>query len=166
MKRFFILCLCILLFGTALPAAAASGDYFIDRETLNVVYLGGSITEGAGASSNTLCWASLITEKLKERFPQKEIAAHNAGIGGTGSNFGLYRLQRDVCSYEPDLVFVEFAVNDRSEAKEYTQKHMEGIVRQLLALPKTPAIVFVYTSLDTHKTDESGALVEITPRPV
>ena len=36
----------------------------------------------------------------------------NAGIGATDSDYGCLRVQRDVLSQNPDLVIVEFAVND------------------------------------------------------
>ena len=33
-------------------------------------------------------------------------------MGGTGSDLGVFRLQHDVLRQRPDLVFIEFAVND------------------------------------------------------
>jgi lysophospholipase L1-like esterase len=77
---------------------------------------------------------------------------YNAGVGGTGSENGLYRLQRDVVSKDPDLVFIEFAVNDLLSAQANVTRDMEGIVRQLLNLPKKPVIIFVYTTRYDHLT--------------
>ena len=83
-----------------------------DEKDLCVVYLGGSITEGAGASAQDRRWASRIQAWLEENWPDTRWRSHNAGIGGTNSEFGVFRLQHDVLSQKPDLVFVEFAVND------------------------------------------------------
>lgn len=49
-------------------------------------------------------------------------------------------------SRDPDLVFVEFAVNDQETTGEQAQYYMEGIVRNLLSLDEPPIIVFVYTT--------------------
>lgn len=39
----------------------------------------------------------------------------NAGLSGTPSKLGILRLDRDVLAYEPDICFIEFAVNDGTE---------------------------------------------------
>ena len=75
----------------------------------------------------------------------------DAGIGGTPSDLGLFRLNRDICSQNPDIVFVEFAVNDGGPAQANplaVKQRMEGIVRQLQALPKQPVVIFIYTAAD------------------
>lgn len=36
----------------------------------------------------------------------------DAAIGGTGSQLGAFRLKRDVSRFHPDLVFLDFTVND------------------------------------------------------
>ncbi|MDF2924133.1 MAG: Ig domain protein group 2 domain protein [Paenibacillaceae bacterium] len=121
-----------------------------DKSELNIVYLGGSITYGSKATDpNLYSWRSMVSTFFKEAYPGKVINNINAGIGGTGSDYGLLRLHDDVIAKEPDLVFVEFAVNDRT-ASDYNRirKQMEGIVRNLLAQPEPPLIVFVYTATD------------------
>ena len=54
---------------------------------------------------------------------------YNAGIGGTGSDFGITRLYDDVVSRDPDIVFVEFSVNDRAIYNESGQRTLQ--VRQI-----------------------------------
>ncbi|WP_415910501.1 SGNH/GDSL hydrolase family protein [Oleiharenicola sp. Vm1] len=80
--------------------AAATGE-------LRVVFLGGSITAAEG-------WRTLTTERLRQLFPDAKIVATDAGLPGTGSDLGACRVERDVLRHRPDLVFVEFAVNDAS----------------------------------------------------
>jgi lysophospholipase L1-like esterase len=55
----------------------------------------------------------------------------NAGIGDTDSQYGALRVQRDVLSYNPDLVVVEFAVNDNAGAlgQLLNGDTYEGLVR-------------------------------------
>lgn len=105
---------------------------------VRVAYLGGSITMANG-------WRPKTTKWLQETWPQAKIHEIHAAISGTGSLLGNYRLQRDVLQYKPDLLFVEFAVNDGGTPFPMIWKQMEGIVRKTwLDNPKTD-IVFVYT---------------------
>jgi lysophospholipase L1-like esterase len=107
-------------------------------ETVKIAYLGGSITAANG-------WRPKTTEWFKKTFPNAKIKEIHAAIGGTGSDLGVFRLAHDVLQYQPDLLFVEFAVNDGGALPENIWRSMEGIVRQTWkSNPKTD-IVFVYT---------------------
>ena len=118
-----------------------------EKENINVVYLGGSITEGAASTdAQNKSWAGMTSKLFTEAFPASNVQNFNAGVGGTGSDYGLLRLYDDVAVKEPDVVFVEFAVNDRYASPGKVKQQMEGIVRNLLSLPKTPYIIFVYTA--------------------
>ena len=85
------------------------------NEEVTVAYIGGSITEGYSAGDD-LCYAKLTTNWLQEKFPNAKINYVNAGIGATGSYLGVYRVEKDVLAYNPDLVFVEFYVNDNGDS--------------------------------------------------
>ncbi len=105
---------------------------------IKIAYFGGSITAQTGYRVKTLAW-------FKEAYPQAKFSEINAAIGGTGSDLGVFRLKQDVLDQKPDLMFVEFAVNDGGAAPELIQRCMEGIVRQTWwALPNCD-ICFVYT---------------------
>ncbi|WP_207532130.1 GDSL-type esterase/lipase family protein [Desertivirga arenae] len=110
-----------------------------DGKPVTVAYLGGSITEAANG------WRDQSAEKIRQRFPNAKINAINAGIGGTGSDLGVFRLRAQVLSQKPDLVFVEFAVNDISKPSTLIHKAMEGIVRQIWKDNRETDICFVYT---------------------
>ena len=82
---------------------------------------------------------------FQQAYPQASFTEINAAIGGTGSDLGVFRVQQDVLSKGPDLLFVEFAVNDGGADPQRIIRAMEGIVRQTWkADPKTD-ICFVYT---------------------
>lgn len=104
-----------------------------------VAYLGGSITAAANG------WRSLTTTLLGQRFPGLTIQEISAGLPGTGSNLGACRLSRDVLRHRPDLLFVEFAVNDTIAPPERIERTMEGIVRQTWHANPHTDICFVYT---------------------
>ncbi len=124
-----------------------------EKKQINVVYLGGSITEGAGVKKPELRWASKIHSWFQEQYPEIEWKEYNAGIGGTNSEFGVFRLKSDVLVYEPDVVFVEFAVNDKGAAEDQSLNAMEGIVRGILKSNLQCQIIFVLTATDDMLTE-------------
>lgn len=91
-----------------------------------VAFIGGSITEMNG-------YRPMVCEDLQRRFPDTKFQFINAGISSTCSTTGAFRLDRDVLSHQPDLLFVEFAVNDDQDAAHAARecrRGMEGILRQ------------------------------------
>jgi lysophospholipase L1-like esterase len=145
------LCTCVMAQEAAAPEGQAPSPprhnlvRFFDKcragGPVSVAYIGGSITEANG-------WRPFTTKWLREQFPKTEIREINAAIGGTDSLLGAFRMTEHVMQYEPDLLFVEFAVNDSGNPDDAQVKAtMEGIVRQAWSAPKKPDIVFTYTTV-------------------
>jgi lysophospholipase L1-like esterase len=113
---------------------------------VTIAYLGGSITQGQGASNRAVTsWRPLTTTWFKQNYPQATVTEVDASWGATGSDLGAFRCTRDVCSRRPDLVFVEFAVNDWQKTSANVQPYMDGIVRNIWRTLPNCVIVFVYT---------------------
>lgn len=108
-------------------------------EDVNVAYFGGSITETHDG------WRPQTTAMLQKVWPNAKIHEIHAAIGATGSEIGVYRMDRDVLKYKPDLLFVEFAVNDGGCTPENIWKQFEGIVRKTWRANPQTDIVFCYT---------------------
>ena len=115
--------------------------YAVQHERqVRVAYLGGSITAADDG------WRELTCNWLRVHYPETIFSHVNAGIGGTGSDLGAFRVEEDVIKTKPDLVFVEFAVNDGDRPVADIIRSVEGIVRKIWsALPETD-ICFVYTT--------------------
>ncbi len=105
---------------------------------VKIGYLGGSITAQNG-------WRVQTLAHFKKAYPQSSFAEINAAIGGTGSDLGVFRVKQDVLSQGPDLLFVEFAVNDGGADPQRIIRAMEGIVRQTWQANPKCDICFVYT---------------------
>lgn len=101
---------------------------------LRYVVLGGSITQGGG---------SWIDAWLKKQFPKSNVTTVNSGMSATGSELGVFRIERDVIAHQPDLVALEFCVNDSSLSDEEAIRSMESLVVRLKQLPHPPAILMV-----------------------
>lgn len=108
-------------------------------ESLVIGFLGGSITQGSLSSTPKNYYAYLVYEWWKKSFPNAAFSFVNGGIGGTTSHYGGARAWKDVLCYRPDIVTVDFSVND--DANEFFEETYEGMLRRLLAAPSDPAVV-------------------------
>lgn len=108
-------------------------------ESLVIGFLGGSITQGSLSSTPETCYAYLVYEWWKKSFPNAAFSFVNGGIGGTTSHYGGARAWKDVLCYRPDIVTVDFSVND--DANEFFEETYEGTLRRLLMAPSAPAVV-------------------------
>lgn len=117
-------------------------------EDVTVAYLGGSITQGAGAVPiQEMCYARRSFEGLCERYAGGGHTQYiKAGVGGTPSQLGMLRYDRDITrdgAVKPDLVVVEFAVND--EGDETRGVCYESLVKKLLDQPQKPAVILLFS---------------------
>lgn len=118
-------------------------------EDVTVSFIGGSITQGAGAVPiNTNCYAYNIFKgfcDLTGRGYEDNVHYVKAGIGGTPSELGIVRYDRDVlCNGEkiPDVVVVEFAVND--EGDETHGECFDSLIRKIYNGPGNPAVIILF----------------------
>lgn len=112
-------------------------------EKIVVGVIGGSITAGAKASKSEFTWGRQFAAWWEKNFPQSEVVFVNAGIGATGTALAVHRAQRDLLSQRPDVVGVEFSVNDTANAA--ATETMEGLLRQILSQEQQPAVVMLHT---------------------
>ena len=117
------------------------------RKEVTLAYIGGSITQGAGAIPiHTECYAYKSFQLFQNRFStQNNVRFIKAGVGGTHAELGMIRFDRDVLSEgeRPDIVVIEFAVND--EGDETKGVCYESLVRKVLKLPWKPAVVLLFS---------------------
>jgi lysophospholipase L1-like esterase len=114
---------------------------------LTVAFLGGPITAGGGDRG----LAALLGNWLRVNYPAREVRIVNGGFIDGGSALGAARYDRDILPHSPDLLFVEFAVDDT--AKEDRLANVERIVRKAWSDNPTMDLVFLYTLSDAHRDD-------------
>jgi lysophospholipase L1-like esterase len=105
---------------------------------VSIAYLGGSITAANG-------WRDLSFNWIAQQYPKARLNQINATISGTGSMLGVFRMDKDVMQAHPDLIFIEFAVNDHGLPPASIIRSMEGIVRKARTEDPDIDICFVYT---------------------
>ena len=119
-------------------------------EDVTIAYIGGSITHGAGAKPlNKNCYAYQSYERFRQLFGQDggdHIKLIKAGVGGTPSELGIVRYDRDVLrdgAAEPDIVVVEFAVNDAGDETE--GNCYESLCLNILSAANKPAVILLFS---------------------
>ncbi|MCD7744274.1 MAG: GDSL-type esterase/lipase family protein [Lachnospiraceae bacterium] len=120
----------------AVMRRAAAGD------KLTVGFIGGSITNGSLSSTPQTCYAYRVYSWWKETFPKADFTYVNAGIGATDSQYGAARAEEHLLQYKPDVVFIEFSVND--ESTEHFLETYEGLVRRVLFNECAPAVILIH----------------------
>lgn len=113
----------------------------LQGERIGIGFIGGSITAGSLSSSPDLCYAYLVYKWFKEKLPMARIEYINAGIGATTSRLGVARVREDLLLHNPDVVFVEFSVNDSNE-EEFIETY-ESLIRRIILHTSDPAVILI-----------------------
>ncbi len=131
--------------GTLLAASAGAPP---------LVYgaIGGSITAGASATPRENGYAHRFAAWL-DRHCQSGCTLVNAGLGASNSLFGTYRAQQDLLSHQPDIITIEYAVNDITNPE--VEASYESLVRQCLAQKNRPAVILIFTMKRDGRNDQS-----------
>lgn len=117
-------------------------------EDITIAYIGGSITEGYNAGTQEI-YAKLSYEYFADNYGSRDTVHYvNAGLSGTPSTLGLIRSDRDVFAYEPDILFIEFAVNDsKADARAY-----DSLIMKALRQENQPAVVLLFSVIESGYT--------------
>ncbi|WP_018626555.1 SGNH/GDSL hydrolase family protein [Niabella aurantiaca] len=105
------------------------------RKPVTVAFIGGSITQG------NYCYRLQTAKYLQTTYARVPFTWINAGVSGTGTDLGAFRLKEQVLAFRPDLIFIEFAVNGAY------QDGMEGMIQQVIKNNPETDICLVYTIL-------------------
>ncbi len=119
---------------------------FIDKcrrgGDVRVGFIGGSVTKGANATVTSLRYSSLLCRFLQRLFPKARFKEINAGVSGTDSRFAVSRVKDDLLIQKPDLILVEFAVNDDPYDSVLYPPSFEGLIRQCLSSTESALLVY------------------------
>jgi predicted NBD/HSP70 family sugar kinase len=132
--------------AASIPENLSLYQQFLQQATegkeLTIGVLGGSITAGAACNNPDKRYHGIFLDYLRKRFPKSTFNLVNTGIGATDSIYGAFRAKSHLLKHNPNLVILDFAVNDTDDA--WWAKSYEGVIRQILAL-KIPIIQLFMT---------------------
>ncbi|MCJ8013004.1 SGNH/GDSL hydrolase family protein [Paenibacillus sp. KQZ6P-2] len=93
-----------------------------------VVTYGTSLTEGGA-------WVDELRTQLQERYPGRATVI-NSGKNGMWSEWGVQNLSERVLDHNPDMVFIEFAINDAylpyETSLEQSRSRLEHMISSIL----------------------------------
>ena len=118
-----------------------------------IVCFGDSITAGYAVRRG---FPSFLLESLRQRFPDSKIEMINSGISGDTSQDGLGRLDWAVLSYEPDLVTINFGINDcvLVLSLEEFEMNLVEMVRRIRAGPDSEILLLSSQPLESPPYDQ------------
>lgn len=101
-----------------------------DGAPVRWIALGDSLTYGWMVKKGYL---DFLAEMIQEKHPAARVDIYNRGIPGDTADGGLRRLRDHVLSMQPDIVSVQFALNDVFVGYEPDrfERNMTAIVRRL-----------------------------------
>lgn len=105
------------------------------NRTINLVFHGHSVPAGYFKTPvvNTLeSYPYLVLKELKELYPLAVINIINTSIGGENSAEGAKRFESEVLIHKPDILFIDYALNDRSIGLEKAKEAWESMISKAL----------------------------------
>ena len=119
---------------------------------VTIVAFGDSITVGYAVRRG---FPSFWKQMLAEKYPEAVVEMINSGISGDTSPDGLARLDWAALSYEPDLVTINFGINDcvlGLGLEEFEMNFVE-MVRRIRASPNSEILLLSSQPLETPPYD-------------
>ena len=144
-----------------------------------IAFLGDSVTQGCfelyvknGTVDTIFDSKNNYSEKLKQillsLFPSSSLNVINAGISGDRAEVGLRRLERDVLSYNPDLVVVCYGLNDATRKDAEYDIYLNSLKSIFEKVKESGAeIIFMTPNLWTDRVDDSitdGKIMDATKK--
>lgn len=103
------------------------------NRTVNIVCHGHSVPAGYFKTPRVdtfNAYPHLLHQGLKERFPFAVLNVIVTAIGGEASDAGAARFERDVLSLHPDVVTIDYALNDRRLGLEKARAAWAAMIEQ------------------------------------
>lgn len=134
------------------------------NRAVNIVFHGHSVPAGYHKTPDVRPFESyphLVHVGLKEKFPHAVLNVIVTAIGGEASPAGAERFARDVLPHRPDLVLIDYALNDRRIPDEKVEAAWLEMIR---AAKKAGVPVVLITPTGDAKADLANAADPLTQR--
>ena len=143
----------------------------MNNPPVTIAFLGDSVTQGCfecyiddnGGIETVFDYPSAFSSRLREilniLYPSTQVNIINSGISGGAAPGGLWRLERDVINYHPDLVVVSFGLNDCCNDKIPLPLYLEKI-RNIVTRLREEDIEVIFLTQNMMNTKLSGHLTE------
>ncbi|WP_282036824.1 SGNH/GDSL hydrolase family protein [Saccharicrinis aurantiacus] len=152
--------ICLLSFNAIGQGVASSSDYLDNvkvelnkkwpkNRTVNVVFHGHSVPSGYYNTPNvhTLqAYPHLVLKGIKEQYPHAVVNVITTSIGGENSTQGVKRFKAEVLPHNADVLFIDYALNDRNVTLEEARKAWSKMI--VMAKKKNVKVILCTPSPD------------------
>jgi acyl-CoA thioesterase I len=167
------LILTILLFICA-QSIYAQHDYLAGIKTdlqkkwpgnriINLVFHGHSVPAGYFKTPDVRtmeAYPQQVLQTLKKNYPLASINVITTAIGGENSTQGLKRFKKTVLNHRPDVLFIDYALNDRKMGLEQSAKNWRKMIK--MALKKNIKVILLTPSPDmSSEWAKDGSQLEL-----
>ena len=146
MKKTFIIACILFACGVTFGQIAEKQTYLSDfkeemkkkwptNRTLNIVFHGHSVPSGYfhGGVVNTMqAYPHLTFHGIKAQYPFTVLNVITTSIGGEQAEQGEKRFSDEVLTHRPDVLFIDYALNDRSIGLERSEKAWRKMIEKAL----------------------------------
>lgn len=135
------------------------------NRTINLVFHGHSVPTGyttRGVIDRLQSYPFRTLKKVNDFYPYSVVNTITTSIGGEQAEQGAKRFKDEVLIYKPDVLFIDYALNDRSIGLERAKIAWEQMIQEALAygtkvilLTPTPDLKEDISSEDTELAKHS-----------
>jgi lysophospholipase L1-like esterase len=149
-----------ILFFCCLQTLTAQDDYLApvknelqkkwpQNRVINLVFHGHSVPAGYFKTPDVRsleAYPHLVLQAIKKNYPYATVNVIVTAIGGENSTQGLKRFKKTVLNHRPDVLFIDYALNDRKMGLQQSAKNWRKMIR--MALKKNIKIILFTPSPD------------------
>lgn len=130
---------------------------------INVVFHGHSVPAGFWDNHevHTLeSYPNLFLKALKDKYPYAVVNVIVTAVGGENSLKGATRFESEVLPHQPDVIFIDYALNDRFSPLDKTR---EALAKMILAAQAKNIKVILVTPSPDQRIDISDPANPLDP---
>ena len=141
------------------------------NRTINIVFHGHSVPAGYFKTPqvNTIsAYPNLFLNKLKTIYPYAVVNVIVTAIGGENSLKGAERFERDVIVHQPDVILIDYALNDRRAGLDEAYKAWNQMINQakdkgikVILLTPSPDQSVDYNSPDNELKKHTNQIIKL-----
>lgn len=134
-----------------------------DNRTINIVFHGHSVPAGyhrAGEVKPFESYPFLFGQKLKQQYPNAVVNIVTTAIGGEHSIDGAARFGTDVFEQKPDLILIDYALNDRQRSLASVETAWRAMIDDAQAAGVPVMLLTPTGASDADLSDSADLLTE------
>ena len=133
------------------------------NRTINLVFHGHSVPTGyttQGVLDRLNAYPFRTLKRVNDFYPYSVVNVITTSIGGEQAEQGAERLKNDVLIYNPDVLFIDYALNDRSIDLERSRAAWEQMIEEALAHGTKVILLTPTPDLKEDITSENSPLAK------